>query len=155
MRIWVSRTATYVNAAPLVNHLLDNLLALNVRVVVGNGLTTGLGDLLNNDVRSLLAFVVGSRAQVVDQDLGAARGKEERIRLAETTTSPGDDHDAVLKRDIPVLRGREVSHSDGEKERCPPTPGSPPQPASGACAAAAPHAGPVPDSRTSNRAAYS
>lgn len=65
-----------VDTAPLVNHLLDDLVTLGVGVVVGDGLTTGLGDLFNNNIGSLLALVVSRRTEIVDEDLGSAGSEE-------------------------------------------------------------------------------
>ncbi|KAI3479441.1 hypothetical protein L1887_58459 [Cichorium endivia] len=70
-----------VDAAPLVDGLLDDLLAIGVRVVVGDGLAAGLLDLLDDDIGSLLVLVLGGRAEIVDEDLGAARSEEERVSV--------------------------------------------------------------------------
>ena len=66
-------------AAPLVDHLLDDLVTLGVRVVVGDGLAAGLGDFLDHNIGSLLVLVLGGRAEIVYENLCAARSKKERV----------------------------------------------------------------------------
>lgn len=68
-----------IDTTPLVNGLLDDLGTLGVGVVVGDGLTTGLSDLLNDDIGSLLALVISRRTEIVDENLGTARREEESV----------------------------------------------------------------------------
>ena len=48
------------------------------------------------------------------------------VRLAETATGTGDNHDAILERDLPVIRSREISHDEVVEEV--PTGGPPRRP---------------------------
>lgn len=68
-----------IDTAPLVNDLLDDLVTLGVGVVVGDGLTTSLGDLLDDDIGGLLVLVLGRGTKIVDENLCSARSEEEGV----------------------------------------------------------------------------
>lgn len=71
----------HIDTAPLVDDLLDNLVTLSVRVVVGDSLATGLGDFFYDDIGGLLVLVLGRRAQIVDEDLCSASSEEEGVSV--------------------------------------------------------------------------
>jgi len=76
--------------------------AIDVGVVVRNGLTTSLLDGLDGDIGSLAALVLDGRAEVVDDDLGASLGEGICVCAANTVTSTGDDCDTTLQADLLV-----------------------------------------------------
>ncbi len=81
---------------------LDDVLAAGVgvhAVVVGDGLAAGGLDLLDDLVghRSAAAAAVARAAEVVDDDLGAARSQEQRVGAAQTAAGACDDGDPVVK----------------------------------------------------------
>ena len=47
-----------------------------------------------------VAFAVAAAAEVVDDDLGAARGEEQGVGAAEAAAGAGDDGDAAIKSNI-------------------------------------------------------
>lgn len=88
-----------VDALPLAHGLLDNLGSLGRAVVVGEGFRVTRGVDVGDDAVGVFA------REVVDDDVGAARGVEERVRAAESTAGACHDHDLVIKAE---LRGRSV-----------------------------------------------
>lgn len=71
-----------IDAAPLVDDLLDDLVTFSVGVVVGDGLTTSLGDFLDDDIGGLLVLILSRGAKIVDKDLCSARSEEEGVSAA-------------------------------------------------------------------------
>ncbi len=88
-----------VDLAERVHGGLDDLGAILDRVVVGDGFTAGVLDLLDDGVRRRGPFAraVVLAAEVVDDHLRPARGEEQRMGLPETITSTGDDDDASIE----------------------------------------------------------
>ena len=73
-------------------------------VVVGDGRPAGVAD----GVHDLIGGVVGAiplardgSAEVVDDDLGALGGEEERLAAADAPAGAGDDRDAALESGAP------------------------------------------------------
>ena len=72
-------------------------------VRVGDGFAAGRLDLLDDLVGHLaagLAFAVAAAAEVVDDDLGAARGEEQAWERPEAAAGAGDDGDAAIESNI-------------------------------------------------------
>ena len=69
----------------------DNFFAKLDRVVVCNGLTASLFDLFYDDIGGLgrLAFAFERAPQVIDNDAGSSRAKEEGICFTKTTPATG------------------------------------------------------------------
>ena len=103
-----------IHTAPLVNGLLNDLGALCIRVIVGDGLATSLGDLLHSKIGGLLA--IRRSTQVIYEHFSATRRIEKSICLTEAATGTGDDDDTILKGNLSVLYSRKVSHSVGSEE---------------------------------------
>ncbi len=107
-----------VEVAIGLERLLDEILAaLPTRdvVVVGARLTAGRLDLID---RLLRGPVVGTRAipfaaEVIDDDLGAFRGQEHRVRTTDPASGTGDDRDLSVK----------VSHRSSFRHGCSPASG--------------------------------
>lgn len=78
---------------------LDDLLAVQHVVVVGNGLSAQLADLLDHQVGrfGVSALATESAAQVVHHHLGASLGVFETVVFAQAATCAGDDHDLVFE----------------------------------------------------------
>jgi len=103
---------THVDASPLVDDLLDDLVALGRRVVVGDGVALAgrldLGD-----------HLVGVLArEVVDEDLGAARGEEERVCREVERVSLGP----WVRQNCPTARRDEDERREDEQARPRPPP---------------------------------
>ncbi len=89
-----------VDAAARVDRGLDDLVAVLDGVVVGDGLAAGGLDLLDDLVgggRRALPVAGAAAAEVVDDDLGAARGEQQRVRAAEAVAGAGDDGDSSVE----------------------------------------------------------
>ena len=95
-----------VDALPRVERALDDLRAVLDRVVVGDGLAARGLDLLDDLVGrgGRLAAARVAAAEVVDDDLRAARREEQRVRAAEAVAGARDDGDASSKRrSLPMI----------------------------------------------------
>ena len=81
---------------------LDDLVAVLDRVVVGDGLAARLLDLVDDLVGRgrALACPVVLAAEVVDDDLRAARREEQRVGATEAVAGAGDDGDASIEPQI-------------------------------------------------------
>src|SRR5690606_33292658 len=91
-----------VDPLPRVERGLDDLVAVLDRVVVGDRLAAGGLDLLDDLVGRRARFASAGRAaaEVVDHDLAAARGEQERMGATETVASARHDGDAPIKTQI-------------------------------------------------------
>src|SRR6185312_3558246 len=82
-----------VDPTPRVDRGLDDLIAVLDRVVVRDRLAARRLDLGDDLVRrrGTLAFAGEAAAEVVDDDLRAAAGKQQRVRATEAATGAGHD----------------------------------------------------------------
>ena len=93
-----------VDAAPLFHgaaHHVGDALFVGDAAGRGHGFAAGrldLGDDLVGGFRRA-ARTVARAAEIVDDDLGAARGERQRMRATEAIAGAGDDGDAVLEGD--------------------------------------------------------
>ena len=83
----------------LVHHALGAGPARAV-VVVGDSVTAGRGDLVDNLLRGGLvgAFTGARSTEVVDHDLRAFAREQERLGTADTPAGPGDDRDLAVEQ---------------------------------------------------------
>ncbi len=75
--------------------MLDDLLTVGHRVMIGHRSTAGLTDFLDDAIssRGVGPFALGTAAQVIDHDLGAMTGEQQCVGTAKAATSTGhDDH---------------------------------------------------------------
>jgi hypothetical protein len=72
-----------INAAECLDSSLDDLLAIVDAVVVGNGLSTGLSDLVDDNIGSLgvAALALEGATQVVDHDIGTSGCEEQTVAM--------------------------------------------------------------------------
>lgn len=91
-----------VDTAKGLHGSLDNLVSVKDRVVVGNGFTTSGTDLIDNKISSAAGGSLTSvgTTEIVDDNRGTARSKEEGVRLAESTTGTSHDDNATVKSKV-------------------------------------------------------
>src|SRR5690606_2053573 len=84
-----------VDAAELVERGLNNAFAVLDRVVAGDGLAAGGHNLVDDAVGGRLArpLAVHAAAEVIDDDAGSPRSKEQRVGSAQPAARAGDDGD--------------------------------------------------------------
>ena len=91
-----------VDPAEMVDRRLDDLAGgdgFRDRLEVGDGRAAALLDLLDHFLggRGARARAVGGDAEIVDDDLGAFGGAEQRDLAADAAARAGDDDDFVLQ----------------------------------------------------------
>lgn len=108
-----------INATEGLHGGLDNLLTIENRVVVGDGLSTGGTDLLDDNIgstgRGSLAGV-GS-AKIVDDDRGTAGTESQSVGASESTTGTGDDDDTAVEAEVVVVSHYDLVDVIGMKKR--------------------------------------
>src|SRR5699024_7764799 len=99
-------------AAEIVDRGLDDVgAAFGARhaVMIGDGLAAGLPDGLDDDIRrrARRAATVDRAAEIVDDDLGAARRQHDGVRTAEPAPRPGHHGNAAIESNAHAIHHSE------------------------------------------------
>ncbi len=91
-----------VNTAKVVHGALNDFLAVDHVVRVGNRSTASGFDFFNNLECCIAvgAFTLGAATQIVNDDFGAMLGEQQGVRAANTAASAGYDDNFVVKTNI-------------------------------------------------------